>query len=281
MISEALNEQAALYALDALQGDERLAFLKSLAADSELAGLVAEYRDASAWVAHSAREVTPPSELKRRILALASRERVTPPSPLMMLARPVKNSQDGLQPLIPWALAAGFAIFAGILWGNSKQSNADTSQLARQREIVTGLFARVAELEGNAESRERALASMVEEVRILQETNRLADVQLDILSSKLDASGLASVVWDPASQQGVLQVLRLPEPGAGQDYQLWVIGPDRQLPVSAGIFRVNPDGSATVNFAPAQPVPSATTFAVTLEKAGGVLEPEGPVVIAN
>lgn len=281
MISEALHEQAALYALDALQGDERAAFLKSLAADSELAELVADYRDASAWVAHSAQEVAPPSELKERILALASSERATPPSPLKKSARPVKNSQPGLQSLIPWALAAGFAIFAGILWGNSKQLEADASDLARQREIATGLFARVAELEGTMESRDRELASMADAARILQETNRLADVQLATLSSKLNASYLASVVWDSASQEGVLQVRWLPEQGAGQDYQLWVIEPDRPLPVSAGIFRVNPDGSATVHFAPAQPVPRATTFAVTLEKAGGVQEPEGPIVIAN
>jgi len=281
MISEDLQEHAALYALDALQGDERAAFLKSVAAESELAELVAEYRDASAWVAYSAHDVAPPSELKRRILTLASSERATPPTRRAKTTSVAENSPAGLQSLIPWALAAGFAIFAGILWGNSKQSDADASELARQREIVTGLFARVAELEGTVESRDREIASMAEEVRILQETNRLVDVELATLSSKLNASYLASVVWDPASQEGVLQVRRLPEPGAGQDYQLWVIEPDRPLPVSAGIFRVNPDGSATVHFAPAQPVPRATTFAVTLEKAGGVQEPEGPIVIAN
>ncbi len=280
MISEALHEQASLYVLDALQGDERTSFLKSVAADSELAELVAEYRDASAWVALSAQEVTPPPALKGRILVSASSEKL-PPAPSTMIRRLENNSQSGLQSLIPWALAAGFAIFAGILWGASKQSDADVAELARQREIVTGLFTRVAELEGAVETRDREIAAMAEEVRVLQETNHLADVQLATLSSKLNASYLASVVWDPASQEGVLQVRRLPELGTGQDYQLWVIEPDRPLPVSAGIFHVNPDGSATVHFAPAQPVPRAMTFAVTLEKAGGAQEPEGPIVIAN
>lgn len=284
MITEELHEQAALYALDALPAEERNEFLREVRKNQKLAILIEELRNASVIIARSAAEVEPPSTLKAHILNLASKEK--PSSTPTLPARPSHQSKKtsaahGLNSLIPWALAAGFAIFAGILWGNNQRYVSAEAKLAAQHEVVTGLFTKIADLENNIEIKDKEIAGVKDLLQQLQKSNRLANVQLATLSSKLDASFFGSVAWDKDSQEGVLQVRRLPEPTAGHDYQLWLIESGRSLPVSAGIFRVNPDGSARVHFTSMQPVTDVTTFAVTLEKSGGESEPKGSIIITT
>lgn len=282
VIPEELREQAALYALDALDDAERAEFLRAVRTDAKLAMLVSELRDAAAWVAFLAQHVLPPVHLKQRILAEATRDRMSAAKTASNKSLPVSNRAAlGLASLIPWALAAVFAVFAGVLWGTSRGDSSLAAELALQREIASGLYQRIAVLESELAVRDREIGAISDDARGLREQAKPADVRLVTLSSRIDASLLAFVVWDALSQKGVLQVRRLPVPESDQDYQLWILDPDLLESVSAGVFRVNPDGSATVPFAPIQKVGTAATFAVTLEKAGGEPAPTGPMVIAN
>jgi anti-sigma-K factor RskA len=277
-MNDHLRTQAALYALDALPSEERAEFLKAVAADPVLALEVAEMRDAAAMIAFAAPLVEPPSGLKDRVLArIAAETPVGPPAAVVQEA----SSGPGLASLIPWAMAAGFAIFAGVLWNGNQRLESTARELANQRQVAAGLYDQVASLERQLSERGEALTKLRATVADLEERNRLAGIQVATLTSKLDASYLASLVWDKDSQEGILNVRRLPNSGEGKDYQLWVIDPKLSAPVSAGVFQVNEDGSATVKFAPIQPVTDATTFAVTLERTGGVPKAEGPVVLAN
>lgn len=282
LIPEELEEQAALYALDALDDAERAEFLRAVRTDAKLAMLVSELRDAAAGVAFLAQYVVPPAYLKQRILSEATRDRMSAAKTASNKSLPVSNrAAPGLASLVPWALAAGFAVFAGILWGASRGDSSATAELALQREIAFGLYQRIAVLESELAVRDREIGAISDDARGLREQAKPADVRLVTLSSRIDASLLAFVVWDALSQKGVLQVRRLPVPESDQDYQLWIIDPDLLDPVSAGVFRVNPDGSATVPFAPIQKVGATAAFAVTLEKAGGEPAPTGVLVIAN
>ncbi len=75
---------------------------------------------------------------------------------------------------------------------------------------------------------------------------------------------LATVYWDPKSQEVLLTVHNLPEPAADQQYQLWSIVNGK--PVDAGVFDMS---KATGGFQKMKAVTSAQMFAVTLEKKGG------------
>jgi anti-sigma-K factor RskA len=79
------------------------------------------------------------------------------------------------------------------------------------------------------------------------------------------------VLFDPEAGRGYLWVHALPPDPAGKDYQLWAIIDGK--PVSAGVFSVGTDGTALVPLAGVGPEHKVGAFAVTLEPAGGVLEP--------
>src|SRR5581483_9315294 len=112
----------------------------------------------------------------------------------------------------------------------------------------------------------------------LKSESDLARLKIATLASMLHNSpqALAVAVWDPAQQSGVLSVSQLPATGADQRYELWVID---AKPVSAGVFTVDPDGRARVEFKPVQPIAKAAKFAVSREKNDGLSAHAAPTEV--
>ncbi|MFN2476215.1 MAG: anti-sigma factor domain-containing protein [Chthoniobacterales bacterium] len=110
MIAEELQDQAALYALELLRGEEATSFDRELARNPELQTFVRDLRDAAGALTLTRRQVEPPASLKNRVLqkiaaeAGATRAPETTPSNVI----PFRN-------FIPWAIAAALAIFCGVL----------------------------------------------------------------------------------------------------------------------------------------------------------------------
>ena len=142
---------------------------------------------------------------------------------------------------------------------------ADASNLAEARESVSGLreqgaalatkvkegeeklkalAARMAAANGEIDASRNALAEARTALAEAQSRADLAQVQVATLTSKLNAKYVASVAWDAEHQAGILRVSQLPESAAEKAYQLWVIDGATEKPVSAGVFQINPDGSA-------------------------------------
>jgi hypothetical protein len=83
------------------------------------------------------------------------------------------------------------------------------------------------------------------------------------------------VVWDPATQKGFLHFVGLAsnDPAVKQ-YQMWIFDAarDQRYPVDGGVFDVPADANEVViPINAALPVGKAAAFAVTVEKAGGVV----------
>jgi len=285
MIDQDLQSQAALYALGALPKDEAAAFRAKLSKTPGLKELVAEYEEAAIVLAEAAPAVTPPPALRGRILGTISKKSHATEARRMVW--------------LPWAIAAGFAFAAGALWVENQRLNVETyvqrntlgelsQQLAKINEAGTekNLFTQqlssqlAASTRANAE-KDIAAESLRKQIEELTKRNSIAETQVATLTSKLDGSYLASIAWDNSSQEGILHVRRLPAAAKDKNYQLWVIDPKNAAPVSAGVFTVQADGSATIRFSPTQKVSSATAFAVSVEKTGGSAAPEGPVVLSN
>ncbi|HUJ58036.1 MAG TPA: anti-sigma factor, partial [Kofleriaceae bacterium] len=86
------------------------------------------------------------------------------------------------------------------------------------------------------------------------------------------ASG--DVVWSAREQRGYMRFVGLAPNDPGQfQYQLWIFDAERdeKFPVDGGVFDVSSTGEVIVPIAAKLHVTSATLFAVTVEKPGGVV----------
>lgn len=121
------------------------------------------------------------------------------------------------------------------------------------------------------------------DVAKLESRDALARAQIATLSSKLASAPRATavIIWDPEKQEGVLKAINVPANARDQDYQLWVVDPQYQQPVSAGVFGVDNSGVTKISFRPQARVKSVKAFAVSLERKGGVPKAEGPMVLAG
>ena len=120
---ETLHELAALYALDALDGDDLRAFEQHLRECSDCRGQVDELREAAAAFALAADPVEPPAELRERILSDARRGGAVIPFPI----------RGRLVPVLAAAAAAVGVIVLGI-WATSLSRSLDRERDARAAE---------------------------------------------------------------------------------------------------------------------------------------------------
>lgn len=124
--------------------------------------------------------------------------------------------------------------------------------------------------------------------RALRDTNRelshradMMELRAAVLTAKVEEAGnaTAQVVWDAEQQEGVLHTISLPKQAADRSYQLWIFDGTNPVPVSAGV--IVSSGKEGFRFKPSKAVTNASTFAITLEKAGGVPVAEGPVYLSG
>jgi len=302
VIDETMQEQAAAYALGALDSDQIGAFEVSLRADPELRALVRELRSVTEALAGTAPALEPPPAAKKRLLAeidqqlrakepkpVPERPGSTPDStpvtaqvsapPSTPLVRPVSAATGAAvgttsrpaNAWIPWALAAALALVSlAFLWQSAGLRSQLTAQANRINELTTS-----AEL-ARAES-----ADLRQAVAKLRATNRLANFRIALLDSLLAASPktIAVSVWDNERQDGVFIVRNLKPLPSDKDYQLWIIDPKYPSPVDAGVFQVDAEGNVREDFRAKAPIQAAKQFAVTIEQKGGAAVPNTKAMV--
>src|SRR5262249_35988509 len=157
-------------------------------------------------------------------------------------------------------------------------------QLAALKENDAEALTELAALKQKAARDEQAVAALTQkdadsqkELAALKQKNLLSEVRIATLKAQVAKfqQTNAVVVWDTDQRNGVLQLDKLPPPAPGKDYQLWVIDPSKPFPVSAGVLSVPSVGLIRTSFHPTQPVQSAAAFAISVEKSGGSMKPEG------
>ena len=135
----------------------------------------------------------------------------------------------------------------------------------------------------------------VAEVASVQEQREQLAAKPSVIRRNWTATGepaakgaTGDVVWDPETQQGYVRFsgLAVNDPRK-QQYQLWIFDAARgdKYPVDGGVFDIPPnaEGEIVVPIQARLPVRDAAMFAVTLERAGGVVvsEREHIVVLAK
>jgi anti-sigma-K factor RskA len=225
-VTDDIHDLAPVYALDALDDDERRFFERHLATCAVCTREVRHHREAAAALA--ATDAHPvPAGLRDRVLAAADETAQEP------AAR--RSGPRARLAAVAAVIVLGVAGVGGTLL------------------LVQG---------GEAEP---GIAELDQDFLAVAEA-----VPLDA------PDGTTATFYQSAERdEGWLAVTGLEELGAEQVYQLWVF--QAGAPVPAGIFTAD-DGSALVQ-ADAR-VRGAEVVAVTVEPAGGVPQPTGPIVLS-
>jgi anti-sigma-K factor RskA len=106
MIPDDLQDQAALYALGALNAEETAAFETTLSGNIELRAMVREMREAASDLARNVPAQQPPPELRQRVLREIALEK--------QADSPTRRETPSFN-WLPWAIAALFLGFCGLL----------------------------------------------------------------------------------------------------------------------------------------------------------------------
>jgi anti-sigma-K factor RskA len=257
MSHEPFETQAAIYALGALDGEERATFEDHLARGcAECTAAVREHAETLADVARAVPPMIPPAQVKtdlmRRVAATASPR----------ASRPRFWLRWGLATA---AAVVGVSAFVGGL-------------VASRYEARIGFMAReTARVRADLQRQEASLRDRLAVAQGMIDLLRDPATRVVALSGTGPSPGaVGRLVWH-TENGGYLVVDNVPAPPAGKAYELWTITAGQPRP--AGVFTVDASGRATHPVAPTRsPV---EVFAVTLEPEGGVPAPTGPIVLAS
>lgn len=241
---------APLYALDALDAPERESFECHLASGcAACQASVQEARRVSDELALSIDPITPSARVRERLFIKVRNDAEVP----------AKTSGQKGRASTYWAALATAAslVVATGLW-------IQTRSLTRELENETSDRIRLEEELAGVEAIFDALSSP-----------RNRAVSLD--GQPAAPGARASAFLDSQNGRLFLYVENLDPLPSGQTYQIWLIVDG--TPVSAGVFDVQADGSARLDGEPLPGFEGTVTVAVTVEPAGGVPQPTGPMVL--
>src|SRR3984957_2116965 len=257
------EEDFDLYALGALEGEEKLAIESHVAQCPECARTLAEARGRIAMLSLSAPRVEPSPAVKQRLLAQvradAEGEARTGTSPATSRALQSRLRAPGFftgwraATLVP-ALAV-LVIATVWLWNQNRLLNSEVTQLG---DIV--------------KQQQRWLVAMREAVDFMESHDT---VTVALASQPGQPQGAAHVMYN--TKMGMLMYEgKIPPAPAAKSYELWVIPTDGK-PINAGDF--NPiTGRSDHWMMKMPPGVEPKMFAVTLEPQGGMPQPPGPMV---
>lgn len=239
------TDDLAAFSIGALDAADATRVEAHLASCAVCAAEVASFAEVAWGIAELAPAVRPAAVLRERVL-----DRVRPRA--VPAAADARAGHTASRPTRPWAGA-----FDGLA-----RIFARRVPVAVPMALVLLLAVAVAGL-GSARADADAYARAVAGV---------ADGRVVMLAATPGSEARGTLVV-PASGAPYL-ILRLPAPPPGKTWEAWVLR--GQQPLAAGI---SGDRSGVVTLVLSQPVLPGDGVAVTLEDAGGVSAPRGPVVL--
>ena len=266
MTHDALRELTGAYALGALGSEEKRALEAHLASCDECAAEVRAFSGVVHGLNHAVPQLDPPASLRARVIArvddLASR---SAPSAPPAVSRPVQRfSNAGWLALAASLIAGALGFYAFSL-----------------RDRVLVLQRELADAEQRASAAEQGIQTVQLRASNLQRTADIlaaADVKGVELKGQGPGSGASGRAFVSRSRGVVFFAENLPPLKPGTTYQLWVVTEDKK-PIDAGVFTT--DATGTISLTRILNVPNPGAVAVTVEPAGGVPSPTGPMCISG
>lgn len=251
------EEDFDLLALGALEGEDKQAIESHVASCPECARKLGEARGRVAVLAFSAPRVEPSPGVKERLqrqLHATAEGRAYAPARVEPAATGGVFGRWRAAVLAPAAVALALATI--FLWVENTRLTRDLAELRTSLEAQTRLAEQERELVSLIQARDTKVV-MLKPMPGMQHGD--AEVRYNASKGKLCYDG-----WiDPAPQD--------------KSYQLWLVPMDGK-PISAGVF--NPVTGDSVMWLSRVPQGiAAKAFAITMEPAGGVPAPTGPMVL--
>jgi anti-sigma-K factor RskA len=262
------EEDFDLYVLGALDADEKQAIESHLAACADCARKLTAARGRVAAISFAAPRVEPPPTVKDRLLARVRAESQAPSRATSESAKP--RAREFVPPEPPRGPAGRwlFAILAPacvalliatvILWR-------ENDRLAKQ----------LAELGASVDKTQKQLADAQEMLHLYTSKDT---IKVALAPKPGMIKGDGEVMYNEKMGLLMYEGWIAPAPD-DKSYQLWVV-PMEGRPISVGVF--NPATSDSAHWMTKVPEGIAPKmFAVTLEPAGGMPQPTGPMVMVG
>ncbi|MBI4551851.1 MAG: anti-sigma factor [Candidatus Latescibacteria bacterium] len=218
-----------------------------------------ELAEATALLPYALPQRAPSPALKERI-----RQSIQSGAP--MEAEAVRPARPGPGRWVPLTIAVAASLILS-LGGATFYLN---RQITQQRETIQQLNGRVAALAEQA-------AELTTLIRTMTDPE-VKSIRLAGLTPEPRASGKAFI--DARTQTVLFYAYGLTAAPAGKTYQLWAI-PKGKTPINAGVFAADSTGSAVLTVRGLSDMDVLETIAVTLEPAGGLPQPSGPMYLAG
>jgi hypothetical protein len=258
-VHEQFAEDLALYALNALEGDDRAILEKHLAGCSECRLELEQLRGDGALLAVSTIGPKPPARARQRLLdAVAKEAAPTLSQKTRKDGAPTTATRRSWWGALGWAATAAVIVFAASLWKENtalKQSLASASAQAIQS------------------ARELDDLRKISAPLIAPEAQRIT---LVAMKTPPQPQGKAFYLRNRSSL--VFMANNMPPLPPQKAYELWLI-PTQGAPVPAGMFKPDAHGSATVVNPPLPSGMEAKAFAITVENEAGATTPTMPIMM--
>ena len=267
---EQFAEDLALYALNALEGEERVSLEKHLATCAGCRTELEELRGDGALLALSTLGPRPPARAKQRLMEAAAMEATSAAGKIPTLRqaqRRLSRAQNAREMGHPgrvwfgwlgWAATAAVIILAVVL-------SRENSELRRSLAVVNTQW--------DTSSRELEELKRITAPLLAPEAQR---VTLLAIKAPPQPQGKAFYLKNRSSL--VFVANNMPALPAHKAYELWLI-PTQGAPIPAGVFKPDAHGSATVVNPPLPAGTEAKAFAITVENEGGASAPTMPIMM--
>jgi anti-sigma-K factor RskA len=249
--SHANPEDLDLYALGALDGEEKQSLEAHLPGCAACQQQLAAARQRTALIGMAAPAAAPRPQVKATLMDKVRAEK----RPVSQAIQPKTRKRWGLRFSLGFGLATAVLAFA-------------TYELAKQ-DLDRGR--QLKQLQAQLSQNEAAMQAMG------QVTGAPDSAQVTLLQQPGGPPGQAHVTYNARMGMGVYSGQIAPAP-AGKSYQLWLV-PASGAPISAGLVEANQQSGAVVMHL--TPGLTAKAFAVTLEPQGGMPQPTGPKVLVG
>lgn len=264
MEAHANPEDFDLYALGAIEGEDRQRFEAHLRSCEACQKQLAEAQALCALIGMSAPNVAPPAAVKARLMDTIKNEKAAreQASTQTVLKPAPRRARWGLRFALGFALATiVLALVCSWLW---KEDTLHEQQLSR-------VMTRLHQVQTESQQKQAAMQAMTK-VMGAPDT-----VQVALAHQAGTPPGSAQVFYNARMGIVVYTGMIAPAP-SDRSYQLWLV-PSSGAPVNAGVVEANQGSGASVAHLP-QGL-AAKAFAVTLEPKGGRPQPTGPKVLVG
>jgi anti-sigma-K factor RskA len=249
---EQFADDLALYALSALEGEERAILEQHLAGCASCRLELEQLRGDGALLALAAAGPQPPLRTRKRLLDTVAKE------PRTMMPAVVQQSRRSWWGILGWAAAMAVLVFATSLW----RENTALKQDVRNWRGVVGQ--QTLELD--------AAQKFVETM-----TNPEGQ-HFTLVAGKTPPQPQGKAFYLKNRKSLVFLASNMPALPKDKAYELWLI-PVKGAPIPAGVFKPDAHGSATLTNPPLPGGTEAKAFAITVENEAGAETPTMPILM--